>query len=125
MAAITDTDICKVNDYKDKISDELIFIDVKPYSHNIVNCLLRGISELTDKATTNLYIREVGLDKRGWKLPDDFYTENGITRPTELDCEIYSIRQRILGEKALGIGLHGRNDGRNTDSETESDDDDE
>ena len=116
----------KVQAVKDSIQSELIFIDVKPYSHNIVSCNLRWLCELTDQKTVDHYIHNNGLDKRGWLPKDkDFYDTHGITKPTKDECEIYSIRQRILGEKALGIGDHYDSDGYDTCSTVDDDDDDE
>ena len=53
---------------RNKIKHESKFIDVKPYSHNIVGLLLSEIAEKFGKAQANKAIKDFKLDKKGWSL---------------------------------------------------------
>ena len=65
----------KIQDCFNSIKRERDYIDIKPYSHNIVGINLRYLSEIanfTDKQMSAV-IRLNGLDKLGWSsyLVDD------------------------------------------------------
>lgn len=49
-----------------KIAREVGFIDVKPYSHNIVGLLLSQIAQEHGTAEANRAIRDFGLKRKGW-----------------------------------------------------------
>lgn len=53
---------------KDTIEDEVGYVDVKPYSHNIISITLRIIAENYGQTEANKAIREFGLVKLGWKI---------------------------------------------------------
>lgn len=49
------------------IEDEVDYVDVKPYSHNIIGLTLRGIAEKYGNAVADAMIEEYRLDELGWK----------------------------------------------------------
>jgi hypothetical protein len=49
-----------------KIVDEMRWVDIKPYSHNIVGCLLTQLSEFKTKEQMEDFITEIGLRELGW-----------------------------------------------------------
>ena len=49
------------------IQNEVEFVDVKPYSHNIISTALRGISDGFGDAKANKAIEDFGLEELGWK----------------------------------------------------------
>jgi hypothetical protein len=48
------------------IRDQVIFVDVKPYSHNIISIALKAISEQHGDAAANRVIRDMDLERLGW-----------------------------------------------------------
>ena len=52
---------------KQRIMDEEGYVDIKPYSHNIIGLLLRQISEKYGKEEANKAIDECKLRKHGWR----------------------------------------------------------
>ena len=58
----------KLNEYRSKILKEIPMVDVKPYSHNIISLLLRGVYEKFGSDEANAIILEYGLDKMGWEV---------------------------------------------------------
>lgn len=52
-----------------KILDESQFIDIKPYSHNLVmiNLTILERNHEYDAEKIKLVVRTFGLDKKGWK----------------------------------------------------------
>lgn len=50
----------------DVIEKEVPFIDIKPYSHNIIGIALGAIAKLDSQHRANELIEEFGLDKLGW-----------------------------------------------------------
>jgi hypothetical protein len=80
MPKITDKDIGKIHHiFKTKnpeeletlvsILDESLFIDIKPYSHNLVmiNLTILQKNHQYDKEKIALVVKTFGLDKKGWK----------------------------------------------------------
>jgi hypothetical protein len=59
--------LSKLQLLRDKIFAERRFVDKKPYSHNIVSLLLMQINEDFGKKQANAAIRELKLDKLGWR----------------------------------------------------------
>lgn len=63
---LTEEEQNKIKELCEKIEDEIPFVDVKPYSHNIIGfCLLR-ISEIAGKKYANRLIDEFNLKSLGW-----------------------------------------------------------
>lgn len=52
---------------REQIGDEVPYIDVKPYSHNIISLSLQHISNKYGKAQANKAIADFNLEKHGWK----------------------------------------------------------
>ena len=50
------------------IKNEVPFIDVKPYSHNIISISLRAIAKEWGKEEANKAIKKFGLDELGWSI---------------------------------------------------------
>ena len=48
------------------IKNEIPYVDIKEYSHNIISLELRMYSEIKGDEETYKLIRELGLDKLGW-----------------------------------------------------------
>ena len=57
----------KINGIQVDIEDEMEFVDVKPYSHNLISMRLRHIAELGGVKEANRVIRELGLESLGWR----------------------------------------------------------
>jgi hypothetical protein len=49
------------------IAEEVDYVDVKPYSHNIIGLTLRSIAKNFGKEEANKAIRDFGLVKLGWR----------------------------------------------------------
>ncbi len=60
-----------LNGLRDKIEAEVEFIDVKPYSHNIVSLCLRAIAERFGIKEANEAIEDFGLEDYGWEKEDE------------------------------------------------------
>jgi len=52
--------------WKNLILNELPYVDVKEYSHNIITLSLRSVASGWGEKTANKIVREFGLDKLGW-----------------------------------------------------------
>ena len=80
----------KLKDLEAKVCDEAFYIDVRPYSHNIVAIKLKQIKELTD----NKYVEEVivnnQLHKRGWYVSDEAWEKTGEERFTPEQVEEFN-----------------------------------
>ncbi len=50
----------------DKIDENVDYIDLKPFSHNIIGMLLREASEKFGDSVANDLIEEFGLERQGW-----------------------------------------------------------
>lgn len=55
-----------LNELRKKIRNEVGYIGVRPYSHNIVGLLLSQIAQEYGTAEANKTIRDFHLDTRGW-----------------------------------------------------------
>lgn len=55
-----------LNALRVEIEEQVPWIDIKPYSHNIIGLLLSQIAEEYGKKAANKAIRDFGLDKKGW-----------------------------------------------------------
>jgi len=57
----------KINDIQVEIEDEMEFVGIKPYSHNLIGFRLRRIAELGGEKEANRVIVELGLEILGWR----------------------------------------------------------
>ena len=48
------------------IEKEIDFVDIKPYSHNIIGLALASLAEKTDNEAANMLIDEFDLESLGW-----------------------------------------------------------
>jgi hypothetical protein len=48
------------------IRGEVVFVNVKPYSHNIISIALKAIAEQHGDAAANRVIRDMDLERLGW-----------------------------------------------------------
>jgi hypothetical protein len=51
-----------------EIRAEVPYVDVKPFSHNIIGCLLRIIDRDYGKDEANRAIKDCGLLRLGWSM---------------------------------------------------------
>lgn len=59
--------VMKAEDYINKIRAEIPYVDIKPYSHNIISICLRALSNLGwSHEQIGEFIKEEGLDAMGW-----------------------------------------------------------
>jgi len=56
-----------LEELRQQIADEIDYVDIKPYSHNIIGCVLRIIDRDYGTEEANNAVREFGLDEMGWK----------------------------------------------------------
>jgi len=52
------------------IKQEIPFVDKREYSHNIISLLLGSIAEKSGDDKANQVIKDLNLEKLGWKLMD-------------------------------------------------------
>ena len=57
----------KINDLQVSIEDEMVFVYIKPYSHNLISIRLSQISKLGGAKEANRVIGELGLEGLGWR----------------------------------------------------------
>ncbi len=55
-----------LNEFRQQIQDEAEWVDVKPYSHNIVGLLLSQMAEKYGDAEAEKAIEDFGLKHKGW-----------------------------------------------------------
>lgn len=69
---ISDDEIAEAefNDSVKRIKQEIPFVDIQPYSHNIINLTLLSIAEKFGDAKANEVIKDLNLQKLGWELID-------------------------------------------------------
>lgn len=56
-----------LKEWKKEIKEQADWVDIKPYSHNIISIGLRAIAKKWGKEEANKTITELGLDTLGWK----------------------------------------------------------
>ena len=56
-----------LKELRNKIDAEVDFVDIKPYSHNIIGLVLNEIFSKFGKDEANKAIRDFGLKPLGWK----------------------------------------------------------
>ena len=54
--------------WEEKIKNEVPYIDVKPYSHNIISIALGAIDKHWGSIETNNIIIKYKLNERGWEI---------------------------------------------------------
>jgi len=52
---------------REKIGEEADYVDIKPYSHNIIGLVLRQIDRDYGKSEANKAIEDYGLEDLGWR----------------------------------------------------------
>jgi len=52
--------------WKERILEEMYYVDVKPYSHNIISLSLSAIARGWGKSMANKIVEEFGLETLGW-----------------------------------------------------------
>ena len=110
-----------------KILEESLFIDVKPYSHNIIGIMLRQLEAMTSKEYTYDTIIKFNLHKRGWRVSEEYIKEKGIEMPDEEECKRYErkmIRDAhyILARNAVVETSESDSDSDSEESDSDSDD---
>ena len=58
----------KLEDLKKNIKKEIPFVDVKPFSHNIISMTLSMIEETYGEDVAIQTMSELRLDKLGWEI---------------------------------------------------------
>ena len=54
-----------------KIEKEVPYVDVKPYSHNIIGLVLSMIEKDYGKASAIKAMKDFELDELGWVIPEE------------------------------------------------------
>ena len=57
----------KINGLQVDIEDEMEFVGIKPYSHNLISLRLSHIASLGGVKEANRVIGELGLEDLGWR----------------------------------------------------------
>lgn len=57
-----------LGEWQEAIKRQIPFVDVKPYSHNIISCCLRGIAKDYGNEIADNTIKELKLNKLGWNI---------------------------------------------------------
>ena len=57
----------EINGIRVDIENEIEFVDLKPYSHNLISMRLSMISKLGGVKEANKTIDELGLEDLGWR----------------------------------------------------------
>ena len=60
----------KLEQWKQTIRQQVHYVDVKPYSHNIISLALKEIDDLFGATVVNEVIEEFNLEKLGWDKAD-------------------------------------------------------
>ena len=80
----------KLKELEAKVCDEAFYIDVRPYSHNLVAIYLKQIKELTDTEYVEEVIVNNQLHKRGWYVSDEAWVKSGEERFTPEQVEEFN-----------------------------------
>ncbi len=57
-----------LEEYREKIEEEADYIDIRPYSHNIVGLLLSSIAAHYGDDEAKKAIKDFHLEEKGWSL---------------------------------------------------------
>ncbi len=60
-----------LEELRQHIEDEVPYVDVAPYSHNIITLLLGQVAQHYGHAEANKVIRELGLEALGWRQREE------------------------------------------------------
>ena len=60
-----------IEELKQIIREEKPFVDLKPYSHNIISLTLQQIAKEYGYDAANNIIKELELEKKGWRKEDE------------------------------------------------------
>jgi len=60
------SDAKSLKELRSIIRREVDYVDIRPYSHNIISLVLRAIASHYGKNKANQAIKDFGLKKRGW-----------------------------------------------------------
>ena len=60
-----------LDEMKQTIKNEIPYVDVKPFSHNIISLELRMISEKFGQDVANQTIKDLKLDTLAWQATKD------------------------------------------------------
>lgn len=63
-----------LDEWREAIAKEVPYVDVKPYSHNIISICLGAIAQEWGRAEADRAIDDFGLKELGW-MKEDHYTE--------------------------------------------------
>jgi len=55
-----------LNDWREMIDEEVPYVDVKPYSHNLISLALGAIAKEHGQDEANKAIEDFGLGSLGW-----------------------------------------------------------
>jgi len=59
-----------IEEIKAKIINEAEYVDIKPYSHNIISLYLGEVNRRFGKEMANQLIKDCGLETLGWHKVD-------------------------------------------------------
>ena len=68
MEAMSDKMKLELEKFKMTIKNEIPYIDIKTFSHNIISLELRLVSEQFGQDVANQLIKDFGLDTKGWMI---------------------------------------------------------
>jgi hypothetical protein len=98
-----------LNLLRSKIEEESYFIDIKPYSHNIVSLLLAQIQDEYGRQEMNSAIHQLGLVAKGWSLSPDYVpSEIKPDQPEIIDHHLTAIRNQAIETAMLTEGRKGK-----------------
>eukprot|EP01047_Picozoa_sp_COSAG01_P091544 COSAG01_NODE_23119_length_827_cov_5.850275_1_plen_70_part_00 len=60
-----------LTEYEVKIQNQIPYVDVRPYSHNIIAMTLAMISNKFGGEVASDTIRKLGLDRMGWVINEN------------------------------------------------------
>jgi len=66
------------DEWVEVIGEEVDYVDVKPFSHNIISIALSAIAKEWGNNTTNRVIEDFGLEDLGWQ-------KRGVRKPKQSD----------------------------------------
>jgi len=63
---MADEDTITIEEAREEIAAQVDYIDIKPYSHNIISIVLTRVSKVHGNEETNKLIDKFGLEDYGW-----------------------------------------------------------